>query len=214
VTQATDAVSSRRRLLAVVSLVASAGLVLAVIGFLYRKGANLVLGLLGLCIAIIGAWTVLTEVRTRRVVGAAGVAIGIALIAAGFVRAVDDFDQFLVRTVIAVVLLAVAFGCARAAMLREPRTNRVQVGAGVQPAHPVLLCNPWSGGGKVARFGLAHLAAELGVETVMLDRGSTSSASREKPWREAQTAWAWPGATARRHWSHRSPSSTGFRSCA
>ncbi len=35
----------------------------------------------------------------------------------------------------------------------------------------MLLCNPWSGGGKVATFGLAELAAELGVETVFLDKG-------------------------------------------
>ena len=41
----------------------------------------------------------------------------------------------------------------------------------VRPSHPVLLCNPWSGGGKVERFGLAELARSLGVETVMLDHG-------------------------------------------
>ena len=35
----------------------------------------------------------------------------------------------------------------------------------------MLLCNPWSGGGKVERFGLVDLAAELGVETVLLDHG-------------------------------------------
>ena len=41
----------------------------------------------------------------------------------------------------------------------------------VRPHKPVLLCNPWSGGGKVAKFGLAEIAAELGVETVFLDKG-------------------------------------------
>jgi len=40
-----------------------------------------------------------------------------------------------------------------------------------RPSHPVLICNPWSGGGKVDKFGLVALADELGVETVMLDRG-------------------------------------------
>jgi diacylglycerol kinase family enzyme len=39
------------------------------------------------------------------------------------------------------------------------------------PRHPVLICNPWSGGGKVEEFGLADLAREMGVEVVMLDRG-------------------------------------------
>ena len=41
----------------------------------------------------------------------------------------------------------------------------------IRPSHPVLLCNPWSGGGKVETFGLVELATTLGVETVMLDHG-------------------------------------------
>ncbi len=40
-----------------------------------------------------------------------------------------------------------------------------------RPQHPVLICNPWSGGGKVEAFGLVELAGELGVEVVVLDRG-------------------------------------------
>ncbi len=41
----------------------------------------------------------------------------------------------------------------------------------IQPKRPVMLCNPWSGGGKVERLGLKAMADELGVETVFLDRG-------------------------------------------
>ncbi len=41
----------------------------------------------------------------------------------------------------------------------------------MHPRKPVLLCNPWSGGGKVAKFGLAEIAAEMGVEVVFLDKG-------------------------------------------
>jgi diacylglycerol kinase family enzyme len=41
----------------------------------------------------------------------------------------------------------------------------------VRPQRPVLLCNPWAGGGKVVRFGLEAMADELGVETVFLDKG-------------------------------------------
>jgi diacylglycerol kinase family enzyme len=39
------------------------------------------------------------------------------------------------------------------------------------PSRPVLICNPWSGDGKVEKFGLVDLAKSLGVETVLLDRG-------------------------------------------
>jgi diacylglycerol kinase family enzyme len=45
------------------------------------------------------------------------------------------------------------------------------VHAGGPPRRAVLICNPWSGGGKVERFGLVELAGQLGVETVLLDRG-------------------------------------------
>jgi diacylglycerol kinase family enzyme len=41
----------------------------------------------------------------------------------------------------------------------------------VRPKRPVMLCNPWSGGGKVEQFGLQAMADELGVETVYLDEG-------------------------------------------
>jgi diacylglycerol kinase family enzyme len=41
----------------------------------------------------------------------------------------------------------------------------------VRPKRPVLLCNPWSGGGKVEKFDLKATAEELGVETVFLDKG-------------------------------------------
>jgi diacylglycerol kinase family enzyme len=41
----------------------------------------------------------------------------------------------------------------------------------MSPKRPVLLCNPWSGGGKVVRFGLGAMADDLGVETVFLDKG-------------------------------------------
>ena len=35
----------------------------------------------------------------------------------------------------------------------------------------MLICNPWSGGGKVAKFGLVEIAEEIGVEVVLLDHG-------------------------------------------
>ncbi len=69
------------------------------------------------------------------------------------------------------VLLVVTMACARAAMLHELHHLDAHVRAGGPPTRPVLLCNPWSGGGKVEKFGLRELATELGVETVMLDRG-------------------------------------------
>ena len=68
--------------------------------------------------------------------------------------------------------MAGAIGLGREALVRDLRAHDALRPVHVEPPrHPVLLCNPWSGGGKVERFGLAALAAERGVEVVMLDRG-------------------------------------------
>jgi diacylglycerol kinase family enzyme len=63
-------------------------------------------------------------------------------------------------------------GLARAALVQDlHERDRRRPGPVPRPQHPVLLCNPWSGGGKVEKFGLVALAEELGVEVMMLDRG-------------------------------------------
>jgi Diacylglycerol kinase catalytic domain len=63
-------------------------------------------------------------------------------------------------------------GFARSALLRDIHRRDADRPVRVaRPAHPVLICNPWSGGGKVDRFGLVELARSMGVEVVMLDHG-------------------------------------------
>ncbi len=70
------------------------------------------------------------------------------------------------------VLLAGAVALGRAALVRDLYAHdSVRPVSVTCPQHPVLLCNPWSGGGKVEKFGLAELARGFGVEVVMLDRG-------------------------------------------
>lgn len=170
-TRARVPVSVRRRVAALLALVGTAGLVVLLVAVLFRNGAHLVLGLAGLVVAVAGAWWVITERMPRRLVGALGVAGGLAIVVVALVLGLDDVVPALVRTVGFVVLLGITMACGRAAMLREIRRLDLHVRAGGPPTHPVLLCNPWSGGGKVERFGLRELAAELGVETVMLDRG-------------------------------------------
>ena len=70
------------------------------------------------------------------------------------------------------VLVALTFGTARWALARDVREIEArQAHRRRPPRHPVLICNPWSGGGKVAAFGLVELAESMGVETVLLDHG-------------------------------------------
>lgn len=156
---------------ALVALVALAVLVVAVVVVLARHAGFAVLALVGLAIATSGAWWAITEFPPRRTVGVVGAVMGVVVIGAALLGALSDAERVVVRLVAVVALLVLATASARYA-LRRP-THRVAVlrATAGPPRHPVLLCNPWSGGGKVERFGLVGLAEEMGVETVLLDHG-------------------------------------------
>jgi diacylglycerol kinase family enzyme len=155
-----------------VALAASAALVALVIAFLVRNGAYLVIGIVGLAFAIAGGWWSVIERMPRRLLGNAAVLVGVALqILAVLAVGQEDWTS-VVRTILALVLLAIAGLAARAAFAAHLRTtSAAEVHHAPVPVHPILLCNPWSGGGKVDKFGLVDLAASLGVETAMLDHG-------------------------------------------
>ncbi len=164
--------SLRRRALALLALLATAVLVVEVIVFVARNVAWLVVALIGLAAVVAGVWWLLTERMPRRAVGIAGLVGGAALIGVAIFRVVEGSEGPIVRIAAAGVALAVAALAARAALAPDLRElDRLRSATRVRPRKPVLLCNPWSGGGKVARFGLAEIAAEMGVETVFLDKG-------------------------------------------
>ena len=165
-------VSARRRALALTSLVCGALLAVAMIVIAVRNLGFLVVGLVGIAVAVAGCWWVITERMPRRAIGIVGVLVGVILLVVAGVQATPKGDHPVLRLVVLAVLLAVTVGCGRAALaqdLHEMDARRPSQAS--PPRHPVLLCNPWSGGGKVARFGLVELAQELGVEVVMLDKG-------------------------------------------
>ena len=112
------------------------------------------------------------ETAPRRWYGVVGLVVGAALlVAALFGAGNEDWESF-VRALICLALLATAVLAARAALAASLRTTAAGRTHHVRrPLHPVLLCNPWSGGGKVEKFGLVELATSLGVEAVMLDHG-------------------------------------------
>jgi diacylglycerol kinase family enzyme len=159
-----------QRLFAIVALVGTVGVGLAVAVALIHNGSNLLLGLVGLAVAIAGVWWVVTEPGPRRAIGAVVVTTGLAVVAVAVFRTFDGAEGIGLRLVAVVALLAVTGGCARVALLADIRSYDVQPRAEGPPQRPVLICNPWSGGGKVGRFAIPEVAAELGVEVVMLDR--------------------------------------------
>jgi diacylglycerol kinase family enzyme len=109
----------------------------------------------------------------RRLFGVIGVVVGVALVGVGIGLALHGTNRIVLRIGIMLVLVAVTLACARAAMIHDLHQLDVQTHqrAAGRPRHPVLLCNPKSGGGKVGQFGLVQLATDLGVETVMLEEG-------------------------------------------
>jgi diacylglycerol kinase family enzyme len=164
--------SPARRTLAVLSLLAAAVLVGAVIVFLVHNLAWLVVALLGLVVGTAGLWWVLTERLPRRAFGIAALVVGAALVVVAMLQTIESLQTALLRLVVATALVAVTAFAGRAAMAPDLRElDRLRGGRRVRPRKPVLLCNPKSGGGKVAKFGLAEIAAELGVEVVYLEKG-------------------------------------------
>jgi diacylglycerol kinase family enzyme len=158
--------------MAIGAMLAGVLLLVAVVVILVGNLGYLFVGLVGLALTVAGAWWMITERMPRRAVGIAGVVVGIGVMVAAVVGAISGAERVVLRLVIVAVLLAASVGLARLALLddlRERERRRPRVVS--PPKHPVLICNPWSGGGKVKRFGLVALAEELGVEVVMLDHG-------------------------------------------
>src|SRR6185437_13300110 len=147
----------RMQALACVSLLASALLLVLVVACAFRNAAELALGVVGVFVGVLGGWWAITRRGARRVLGLAGAAAGAALFVISVLRAGGEDLASVVRMVIALALLAVAIFAARAAVALRLATSSVAWARVAKPRHPVLLCNPWSGGGKVRRFDIDSL---------------------------------------------------------
>ena len=144
---------------------------LAVAVVLVQSPLLLVGGAIGMATAVAGAWWLVTESGWRRLSGGAGIALGVVIIAASVLRAHSTSEAGVVRFLVVLVLLAVSIATARAALVRDLHLADAVRDGVVRPRHPVLICNPKSGGGKVERFGLIAMAKDLGVDVVMLEPG-------------------------------------------
>jgi len=162
----------RRRACAVVCLLSMVVLAATFVVFLFRNGGHVAGALIGLAIAAAGGWWFITERTVKRAVGAVGILVGALVMALSLGTAVAAIDYPAVRLSFVVVVLGIVAVSARASLARDAHEiERDHPHHGTVPKHPVLICNPWSGGGKVEKFGLVELAAELGIETVLLAKG-------------------------------------------
>ena len=170
-TEGGSVVSGGQRALAWVSIVCGLLLAVVLVVFTVRSLPELAGVVVGVAVAGAGGWWLVTERPPRRWVGLGGVLVGLVIVVAAVIAAADG-DWPLANAALVLILFAVTIGSARLAMVRYLHAqDALQPHAVARPRHPVLICNPWSGGGKVQKFGLVELANELGVETVMLDHG-------------------------------------------
>ena len=163
-------VSWKRRLAALLTLPLVVLALVLVLRFVTRNGLELIVLIVGLGLVVAACWWIVTEVGVLRYAAIALGLVGIGLIVLAVAWSISTAEHVILWSVALVGSMLLPVALAQASLVRPVPEVRVGEERG-RPGHPVLLCNPWSGGGKVARFGLVELAAELGVETVMLDHG-------------------------------------------
>ncbi len=139
-----------------------------VIAVLWNNWAPLLGAVVLVLLALMAAWYVVTG---RGVVRLAASVIAVAAIAVAFATLLKNHS---VGDIVLAVVLIVAFAwLARGRVAERSRGDgrRTVRGEAVGAAqHPILIMNPWSGGGK-ANPEFAAAAQARGIETVTLTRG-------------------------------------------
>ncbi|MFE2127229.1 diacylglycerol/lipid kinase family protein [Streptomyces amritsarensis] len=155
----------RARLLALLALVCALAAVVVLVAA--GEGGGLIViavGVAGAALTAVGTWWVVAHRGPVRLAGTVlAVAAPVAILVI-YARA-DLWPTALA----AIVLWAVAVGCARTALRAARPPAGMRAVAADRPRHPVLIMNPKSGGGKVGRFGLVEKAEALGARVVLLD---------------------------------------------
>jgi diacylglycerol kinase family enzyme len=160
----------RRRLAALTAIIALVlGSICVVLAALSNVRMLLVV-LVSLVIAVVGAWYVVSRRGLTRAVATVVVIFGLAALVVGVVAG----DPNWVGIVAAIAFGAISVAAATFA-LRGGRRQRATPFAN-EPAlpaanHPVLIMNPKSGGGKAERFDLVTECRARGIEPIVLQQG-------------------------------------------
>ena len=160
-TVSTASVSGRQRVAAAVALLAAVltvGLAIVVAITDFPQGV----GVLGcVAVALVAAWFGVVRGGRQRTVG-----IAVAVLALVGAAALLTRNGSWLSLVLLVLGIAIGHAAARVAFQAH-----VHLPAADRPQRPVLFVNPWSGGGKAAKVGLAAEASARGIRTVELRRG-------------------------------------------
>jgi diacylglycerol kinase family enzyme len=173
-----DVPTAGQRLLALGALMAG-GLAIALgVMFVIGDPVQIVVAVVALVLAVTAVWYAVTTRGWRR-----ALAIGLVVVAGLSVGGALLFTQYrgdlVLRdageaTTVALVIVLVAVSLLMATRAVQPSVEAIPAckGATVTPLRaPAAIMNPWSGGGKVGRFGLAGEAKARGVEPIVLEAG-------------------------------------------
>jgi diacylglycerol kinase family enzyme len=153
----------------VLALVAQVAVVVAVIVVLHDDVAAVLVAVAGSVVLVAAAWVAVTRVGAPRVLALVVVAASALLT---IVVLVVNATILGVLVVVGLVALASALSRYALAVDRSSLQQRDVPGVlAARPRHPVLLMNPRSGGGKVAKFALEQEARRRGIEPVLLGPG-------------------------------------------
>ena len=162
--------SAAMRLAAVVAMAALvAAAVLLLIGIALHLAA-VVVAVISLLAGVTGTWYAVSRRGVVRVIAvivvvASGAALGTGL----FFADISIWRVILIAALGGVSVLAARYALKRTRrQLRAETAHLVRVG---RAAHPVLIMNPKSGGGKAERFHLAEECRKRGIEPVVLRPG-------------------------------------------
>ncbi len=159
---------NRRRLVALLALLALVGAVAAgVVAVTQGSAGRLVVVAVALVAAVVGGWYVVAARGAARMAGgllAAAAVVALVLLILTSTRNGLGLE-------VALVLVVVSVAAAKRA-LADTLVRRTHRGDSVaRPQHPVLIMNPWSGGGKVEKWNLVEECRSRGIEPVVLQRG-------------------------------------------
>ena len=198
------------------AMVAMAALVAAAAIFFVGVVVHLVaviLAFISLLVCATGGWY---AVSRRGVVRVIAMVVVVASVAA-FGTALFFADLRIWRVVLIVVLGGASVLAAKYALertRRQLRANMAHLAAAGSPAHPVLIMNLKSGGGKAERFHLAEECRKRGIEPVVLRPEDDLLQLAEDAIARGADVMAWRAATAPRRRSPRSPRGMISRTCA
>ncbi len=145
---------------------AAVALVLAVAG--WRSLTLLAFAALGACAVLAGGYWFLANRGVLR-----WLALVLVVAAPVVILVAFAWRHLVWVAVVAVALMVLAAGAARAALRTGARAPAMPATPAARPRRPFLIMNPRSGGGKVTRFGLKEKAETLGAQVALLEGPET-----------------------------------------